>query len=85
MSLKSLMINCLECPMDQLVEEIQREKARLKVMEDCKQLRIREGEKTSEMIKREQKKKQKMNEQVSKPPVQPTVPNNIQKQSQVVS
>ena len=50
------------CTMDELVNQINRSKADIKLMEQVKRVRIKDGEKTADMIKREQKKQKKQSQ-----------------------
>ena len=56
-----------QCSMDDLVGWINDMKSKIKLLEEVKRVRIKDGEKTSAMIKRDQKKQQKSKQRQTQP------------------
>ena len=59
MTNKDILQQAATCPIDDIVVMINDMKAKIKLLEEVKRARIKDGEKTADMIKREQKKQQK--------------------------
>ena len=70
-----------ECTMDQLADLITEYKSQIELLEYVKKVRVKGGEKTSEMIKRDERKKSKGKAVMKQPVLQQEIQQPVQQQN----